>query len=164
LISNNIIFYTKIKNKIKNKGNLIMETIFTKIIKRKIKSYIIYEDDLVISFLDIEPITKGHSLVVTKEEYKSILEIPENIFIHMCRIVQKISKVLVRTFEAKGINLLNNNGHVAGQTLFHYHIHLIPRFYSDEISFFFKDQSFRKEQMNYEKIQENIIKNLNNEF
>ncbi|WP_153368833.1 HIT family protein [Candidatus Phytoplasma sacchari] len=116
-----------------------METIFTQIINKKISSYIIYEDKTVVSFLDINPFTKGHSLVVTKEEYSSIIEIPEFIFVHLFSVVQKISKVLIKTFNAKGINLLNNNGKIAGQKIFHYHVHLIPRFLPKEVDLVFNN-------------------------
>lgn len=66
-----------------------MSTIFTKIIKKEIKGYIIYEDELVIAFLDIIQATKGHTLVVTKEEYVTIEEVPENVFRHLFGVVQK---------------------------------------------------------------------------
>lgn len=110
-----------------------MSSIFTKIIKREIPSYIIYEDDIVMSFLDITQSTKGHTLVITKKEYIDIKKVPEKIFIHLFNIVHKLSKVLIETFNASGLNLINNNGIVAGQTIFHFHVHLIPRFDLNEI-------------------------------
>ena len=69
---------------------IIMETIFTKIVERKIPSHIVYEDDLVIAFLDITQSTKGHTLVVTKSPYENILEVPENVLKHLFGVVQKI--------------------------------------------------------------------------
>lgn len=110
-----------------------MSSIFTKIIKKEISSYILYEDDIVMSFLDITQSTKGHTLVITKKEYINIKEVPEKVFIHLFNIVHKLSKVLMETFDASGLNLINNNGMVAGQTIFHFHVHLIPRFDLNEI-------------------------------
>ncbi|KXT29100.1 HIT domain protein [Candidatus Phytoplasma oryzae] len=138
-----------------------MVTIFTKIINKEIPSYIIYEDKFVISFLDINPLTKGHVLVATKEEYSSIFEVPDFILMHMFVIIKKISKILIKTFNAKGLNLINNNGKVAGQTIFHYHVHLIPRFHNKEVNFSFNNHNYKLKENDYKIIQQNILKNLN---
>jgi len=119
----------------------IMETIFTKIIDRKIPANIVYEDDLVIAFLDITQTTQGHTLVVTKSPYKDILEVPEALFQHLFGVVQKITKAIQGAFEPKGINLLNNNGPTAGQTVFHYHVHIIPRYDTSDITVVLPNQS-----------------------
>ncbi|WCA22482.1 HIT family protein [Candidatus Phytoplasma oryzae] len=134
-----------------------MATIFNKIIEKKIPSYIIYEDELIISFLDIYPYTKGHTLVVTKKDYRSILEVPRHIFLHMFDIIQKMSKVLIKTLNAEGINLLNNNGKVSGQTIFHYHVHLIPRFDEKEVNLVFNN-NYNFSQNDYKKICQDIRK------
>ena len=118
-----------------------METIFTKIVDRKIPANIVYEDDLVIAFLDITQTTIGHTLVVTKSPYKDILEVPETLFQHLFGVVQKLSKAIQTAFEPKGINLLNNNGATAGQTVFHYHVHIIPRYDSSDITVLLPNQS-----------------------
>ena len=110
-----------------------METIFTKIIERKIPGHIVYEDDLVIAFLDITQTTKGHTLVVTKSPYSGILEVPEDLFKHVFNVVQILSKGIQKAFNPEGINLLNNNGAIAGQTVFHYHVHIIPRYETGDI-------------------------------
>ncbi|WP_323847933.1 MAG: HIT domain-containing protein [Phytoplasma sp.] len=137
-----------------------MSTIFTKIIKRQIPSYILYEDELVIAFLDISQATKGHTLVVTKEEYKTIDEVPTNVFKHLFEVVHKISKTLITTLNCQGINLINNNGIVSGQTIFHYHIHLLPRFSLEEIKIIFTDNSDKMNSTYYERITKNIVMNL----
>ncbi|WP_334330870.1 HIT family protein [Candidatus Phytoplasma prunorum] len=134
-------------------------TIFSQIINRKILSYIIYEDNKVISFLDINQFTKGHTLIVTKKEYANITEVPENTFLHLFKIVQKISKTLIKTFQPKGLNIINNNGVIAGQTIFHFHIHLLPRFNEKEIVFNFNKNNKLNEEY-FKKIQKNIIKNI----
>ncbi|WP_341266735.1 HIT family protein [Candidatus Phytoplasma fraxini] len=137
-----------------------MSTVFTKIIQRKIPSYILYEDDIVIAFLDISQATKGHTLVVTKKEYKTIVEVPIDIFKHLFEIVHKISQTLIKTFNCQGINLINNNGIISGQTIFHYHVHLLPRFFSKEIQIILSDNSNKKNHSYYEQMTKNIVSNL----
>ncbi|MDV3196139.1 MAG: HIT domain-containing protein [Candidatus Phytoplasma stylosanthis] len=137
-----------------------MNTVFNKIIKKEIPSYILYEDEIVIVFLDIIQATKGHTLVATKKEYINIQDIPENVFQHLFMIVHKISKILIKTFNCSGINLLNNNGPIAGQTIPHYHVHLLPRFSSDELKIIFNDNSNTLKKIDYEKIRDKIVKNL----
>ncbi|MFP7699752.1 MAG: HIT family protein [Candidatus Phytoplasma pyri] len=139
-----------------NKNN---NTIFSQIISRKIPSYIIYEDNEIISFLDINQFTKGHTLVVTKQEYTNIIEVPENIFLHLFKIVQKISKTLIKTFQTKGLNIINNNGSIAGQTIFHFHVHLLPRFNEKEIIFNFNKNNKLNADY-FKKIQKKIINNF----
>lgn len=137
-----------------------MSTIFTKIIKKEIPGYVIYEDELVISFLDIIQATKGHTLVVTKEEYKNIEDVPPNVFQHLFGIVQKISKILIKTFNCKGINLINNNGVTAGQQIFHYHVHLLPRFSHEDMKIIFNDNSYKLTNHNYQELLKQILSNL----
>ncbi len=121
-----------------------MSTIFTKIINREIPSKIIYEDDQVIAFLDISQATPGHSLVVTKKEYRNIFELPEEVASHIFKVVVKIAKAINFSLKPKGLNILNNNEETAGQTVFHYHIHLIPR-YDDSDVLFSMDNNFGKD-------------------
>lgn len=106
-------------------------TIFKKIVNKEIPAYTVYEDDLVLAFLDISQTTKGHTLVITKEIYENILDIPEDLFMHLMNVVQKLTKAINKAYSPLGINLINNNGEEAGQTVFHYHFHIIPRYKDD---------------------------------
>jgi len=111
-------------------------TIFEKIINREIPAHIIYEDDRIISFLDVSPFTKGHTLVVPKKPYKDIFEIDEETLKHLIAVAKKISTLIMASpLSPKGINLLNNNKETAGQTVFHFHLHIIPRYEEDEFTF-----------------------------
>ncbi|MDV3182669.1 MAG: HIT family protein, partial [Candidatus Phytoplasma australasiaticum] len=110
-----------------------MHNIFSKIVDKQIPSYIIYEDDLVMAFLDISQVTRGHTLVITKKVYADIQDVPQDVFLHLFKIVYQISHVLIKAFKASGLNLINNNGAVAGPTVFHYHVHISPRFSMDEL-------------------------------
>lgn len=105
-----------------------MPSIFSKIILKEIPAHFVYEDDLVVAFLDISQATKGHTLVVPKVEYKDIFEVPEKTASHLFGVAVKLSKAIQKAFGAHAMNILSNNGEMAGQTVFHFHIHLIPRY------------------------------------
>lgn len=109
-------------------------TVFEKIIKREIPSYIVYEDDIVIAFLDISQVTKGHTLVVPKKPFVNVYELDDATAMHLFKVVVKVSKALKKAFNLEGLNIVNNNGKLAGQAVFHYHIHLIPRYPNDDYS------------------------------
>lgn len=109
-----------------------MNDIFEKIIAKEIPASIIYEDEVVISFLDIKPINKGHALIVPKKKFVNIFDADPSVLGHMMHIAQKVAIALRETTNAEGVNILMNNEAVAGQDVFHAHIHVIPRFESDE--------------------------------
>lgn len=108
-----------------------MENIFLKIISREIPADIIYEDDLVIAFLDIIPVNKGHTLVVPKKHFVNILDGDPDILAHMMKISQKVAQAQVKELGADGFNLVVNNGIAGGQEVMHSHFHVIPRFLGD---------------------------------
>lgn len=117
-----------------------MPSIFSRIILKEIPAHFVYEDDLVVAFLDISQATKGHTLVVPKVEYKDIFEVPEKTASHLFGVAVKLSKAIQKAFGAHAMNILSNNGEMAGQTVFHFHIHLIPRYdRSDENLFKLKN-------------------------
>ncbi|VEU79731.1 HIT family protein [Haploplasma axanthum] len=132
-------------------------TIFEQIINREIPAYIIYEDDLVISFLDISQVTKGHTLVVTKKVYKDIFEIPEETLKHLIAVTKHISEAINKALKPEGINLLNNNGETAGQEVMHYHMHIIPRYQKNDVIFKFTNNIDSTKKEEYEK-RANVIR------
>ena len=105
--------------------------IFCKIIKGEVPCDKIYEDENVLVFLDINPISKGHCLVVTKEHYETLLEIPEDESIYLFKALKKIGKALMKGLKADGFNIGMNNFSAAGQVVMHAHFHVIPRFKGD---------------------------------
>ncbi len=109
-----------------------METIFEKIIGREVAADIIYEDDSVISFLDIRPIVKEHALVVPKQKFINIFDGDPEILGKMMITAQKVACALLKVTGATGINIKMNNGESAGQDVFHAHIHVVPRFRKNE--------------------------------
>jgi histidine triad (HIT) family protein len=102
--------------------------IFCKIVAGEIPSYKVYEDENVLAFLDISQVTKGHTLIIPKEHAKDIFELPEETAAKLYSVVPKIANGMKQTFNPIGLNILNNNGEAAGQSVFHYHMHLIPRY------------------------------------
>ncbi len=109
----------------------IMDTIFSKIIKREIPANIIYEDDLVIAFLDITPVNHGHTLVIPKKPFINIFDGDPETLGHMMKVGQKIGIALKTTGLAEGVNFQMNNGKEAGQEVWHAHLHIIPRLEND---------------------------------
>ena len=102
--------------------------IFCKIAAGEIPSATIYEDDDFRVILDIEPASKGHALILPKEHYADIYEIDPQILGKAIQVGQKVIKHVTPILGCEGYNLLQNNGEVAGQTIFHFHLHLIPRY------------------------------------
>lgn len=109
-----------------------MTTIFSKIIAREIPAAIIYEDEIVLAFLDITPVNKGHSLIIPKEPFVNIFDGNPEVLAHMMKVGQKIALALREAGLAEGVNLIMNNGEEAGQEVFHSHLHIVPRLKGDE--------------------------------
>lgn len=105
-----------------------MSCIFCEIANGNIPSNTIYEDDLVRVILDINPLSCGHALVLPKEHSKSFLETDEAMRNHVFEVAQKMANRLVDVLNADGINILANCNEAAGQTVDHFHVHLIPRY------------------------------------
>lgn len=131
--------------------------VFCNIIEGKIPSSKIYEDDDVLAILDISQAIKGHTLVMPKKHYENILQIPEDDYIKVMSKVKKIAQVILKAFDAKGLNILNNCNEVSGQTVMHFHVHIIPRYNTDDIQIKFTDHS---SQYNLEDIKNQILKQM----
>lgn len=102
------------------------DCIFCKIVKGEIPCYKVFEDEDVLAFLDIKPLSKGHILVLPKKHFENIYEIPEDLFCKVGIVAKKLATRLKEKFSPEGIVLNQNNGLRAGQTIFHYHIHVKP--------------------------------------
>ncbi|AUB53763.1 HIT family protein [Enterococcus mundtii] len=103
--------------------------IFCKIINQEIPSYKIYEDEKIYAFLDISQSTKGHTLIIPKEHVTDIFDYNEELASDVFARIPKIARSIEKAFpEMEGLNIINNNRELAYQTVFHSHIHLIPRY------------------------------------
>lgn len=132
--------------------------IFCKIGSGEIPSYKLYEDDDFKVFLDLSPTTYGHALIIPKEHYANLFELDDTIASKALVLAKKVGTAMMETLHCDGLNLLQNNGEVAGQTMFHFHIHLIPRYKDDNTKIIFNENSLTEE--NAKKIVEAITKNL----
>ncbi|HEL9633706.1 TPA: HIT family protein [Streptococcus suis] len=104
------------------------DCIFCKIVAGEIPASKVYEDDQVLAFLDITQVTKGHTLVIPKKHYRNVLDMDAEAAGQLFTAVPAIARQLKEKLGASGLNIVNNNEEAAGQTVFHTHIHLLPRF------------------------------------
>lgn len=107
--------------------------IFCKIAAGEIPSTTLYEDDDFRVILDIEPATKGHALILPKEHYANLYELDDAIAAKALVLAKKMTTALKDVLGCDGYNIVQNNGTVAGQTVFHFHMHLIPRYEGDGV-------------------------------
>jgi len=105
--------------------------IFCKIIAGEIPSYTLYEDEKFKVILDMGPATKGHALILPKSHYANFYEQPEEDSVDTIKLAKKMMQRMTDKLKCDGFNIVQNNGEVAGQTIFHYHMHLIPRYNND---------------------------------
>ena len=124
-----------------------MTTIFRRIILGEIPSYKIYEDAETYAFLDIAPASPGHTLVICKSEVADLYELSDADLIATARTTQRVARAMREKLSADGVNIVQSNGTAAGQEVFHYHVHLIPRWHNDGVFAFWKPQALAKELM-----------------
>jgi histidine triad (HIT) family protein len=101
--------------------------IFAKILRGELPCFKIYEDDHVLSFLDIMPRSPGHTLVIPKAAARNILDITEDDYLHVARATRKLARVAMIAFNADGITVQQFNEAAGGQVVFHLHVHIMPR-------------------------------------
>lgn len=105
--------------------------IFCKIARNETNSYKVYENEKVLAFLDIAPVNKGHTLVIPKEHFETILDIPNDILKEVVLVVKIVAIALKKALNADGISISINSYEAAGQKVKHAHFHIIPRYYGD---------------------------------
>ena len=104
------------------------DCIFCKLANGDIPTNVIYEDDDFTVILDASPATKGHALILPKEHYANIYELPDDLAAKVMPLAKKLASHMTEVLHCDGFNIVQNNGEVAGQTVFHFHVHLIPRY------------------------------------
>ena len=122
--------------------------IFCKIIGGEIPSNTIYEDDEFKVILDASPASKGHALILPKEHYADIYEIDEKTAGHAMQLAKKLAKHMTDVLKCDGFNIVQNNHEIAGQTVFHFHMHLIPRYEGDQVGITWKPGTLTDEVKN----------------
>lgn len=132
------------------------DCIFCKIANGEIPSNTIYEDNDFRVILDLGPATKGHALVLPKKHYADLFEIPEETVAGVVKVAKKVAGIMKEKLECDGLNLVQNNGETAGQTVMHFHLHIIPRYKNDGQHILWKPTSPSPEELTEIK---NIITN-----
>jgi len=103
------------------------DCIFCKIVSGEVPSARVYEDEYCIAFLDINPVSRGHTLVIPREHHRDFLETPLELVKALAEACSWVSPAVVRAMSAEGFNLFVANGRCAGQEIDHLHVHIIPR-------------------------------------
>jgi histidine triad (HIT) family protein len=110
--------------------------IFCKIVQKQAPASIIYEDQFTMAFLDIRPLTMGHTLVISKGHYTNIFDIPKEALCQIHITAKHVAKAVKTATKADGISIFQQNGRAAGQDIFHIHVHVVPRFEGQGLSSF----------------------------
>ena len=105
--------------------------IFCKIANGEIPSSTVYEDEMFRVILDLSPATKGHALVLPKQHFRNIFDIDEKTSSRLFVVASKVARAMNETLKCDGMNIVQNNEEIAGQTVFHFHLHIIPRYAND---------------------------------
>ena len=121
--------------------------IFCKIANGEIPSKTLYEDDKFRVILDLGPASKGHALILPKEHYADLYELPEETAGEVMKLAKKMAAQMTQRLGCEGFNLVQNNGELAGQTGFHFHMHLIPRYRDDGQKIGWKPQEATQEEL-----------------
>ena len=136
-----------------------MDCIFCKIVNGEIPAHKVYEDDDVLAFLDISQTTKGHTLVIPKKHYDNFLATPKDIMHKVMDVAQRIGQIAIKFLGAKGVNILTNCYPAAGQTVNHFHVHVIPR-YEEKEGFILEMKNNSSEELNLPALAREIKENL----
>ena len=130
--------------------------VFCKIVEKSIPSKVLFENDKNLAFLDIFPISKGHTIVIPKNHYKNLEDIPDNELSELFKIVKKVSILIRKKLQVDGYNILQNNFRAAGQVVNHFHVHIIPRSNEDgKFKLFTPKKQAKEEELNQ------ILRNIN---
>lgn len=121
--------------------------IFCKIANGEIPSQTLYEDDTFRVILDLGPATKGHALILPKSHYRNLYDLPEETAGEAMKLAKKMAIKMTERLGSEGFNLVQNNGDLAGQTVFHFHMHLIPRYRADGQTIGWKPQEVTQEEL-----------------
>ena len=118
---------------------MAVECVFCKIIRGESEACFVHSDDSVVAFMDIQPITQGHMLVVPREHYVLMKDVPDQVAMHTFRVARNLASTSEHVLAAGGVNLFVADGEVAFQDVPHFHVHVIPRYAQDGFGLTFPD-------------------------
>jgi len=104
------------------------DCVFCRIARNEERASYIYEDENAIAFLDARPVSEGHTLVVPRRHYENIYAVPDEEVANLFKIVKKVALAISKSERAEGMSIIQNNGSIAHQVIFHFHVHTIPRY------------------------------------
>ena len=104
------------------------DCIFCRIVNGEVPCYKLYEDDQVLAFLDVGPLSRGHSLIIPKAHYRTLAEMPGDLAAACARVAPRLSRAIMAATGKSASNLLQNNGRIAHQAVEHVHFHIIPKY------------------------------------
>lgn len=135
-----------------------MDCIFCKIATHQLPAEILFENENVIAILDINPIHYGHALVIPKTHCLDFLHVRESDLHDVLHVTQLVARSIVTTLHLEGFNIFSNNGRIAGQSVFHFHMHITPRYPDDNIKFVLELKAYQGDAMAQyaEKIRQHI--------
>lgn len=110
-----------------------MASIFTKIVQGELPAVKVYEDEETLAFMDINPVSRGHTLVICKEEHVGLLDMPPELAATVAKVTQRVARAIMDGIKPDGFKIWQNNGSAAGQIVFHYHNHIIPSWEGQKI-------------------------------
>jgi histidine triad (HIT) family protein len=128
----------------------VEDCVFCRIGRSEAKAWTVYEDDLLKAFLDINPISEGHTLIIPKEHHENIYDITDSTLQRIVVVAKKLAKKYQQRLGVKAVNILHASGKEAQQSVFHFHLHLVPRRAKDGINLWYKAQPMTK--TNFENI------------
>lgn len=123
------------------------DCIFCKLANGEISTRTLYEDEAFRVIMDASPATKGHALILPKEHADNLYELPDETAGKVMVLAKKMANRMKEKLSCDGFNLVQNNGEIAGQTIFHFHLHLIPRYNDDKQDILWEPRSFSDEEM-----------------
>jgi len=129
--------------------------LFCEIVKKEVDCFEIFEDEIVKAFLDINPVSKGHILVIPKKHFQDIFDVPEDILDRINKVCKKMALLCKNKLGATGVNILNASGKDAQQSVFHLHFHVVPRFEKDNLDLWFHGDSKKTKEL--KSIQEKLL-------
>jgi len=121
--------------------------IFCRIAQKQVPASLVYEDEKAVAFLDIRPLNEGHTLVISKEHYENLFDIPQELIAYLHGITKRVALAVKKATEADGISIIQQNGKAATQEIMHLHIHVIPRYDGQKLPSFSETSEADKEKL-----------------
>lgn len=137
-----------------------MNCLFCRIANNEIPAVKVYEDALVMAFLDISEASRGHTLVIPKQHFDSFLTCDTTLLKHLTEVAQKVAQAQIKTLKVDGINIISNAGESAGQSIFHFHLHLVPRKTNDGLYLNFPHRQSHSSTLQLQSIADQIKQGL----